>query len=87
MTTTSAGVASMAASPLASIPPAPSAAPPSHESHSLDGGESWIALPSTNKASTTIAGLRPGARVWVRYRTVIKSVTSDWSNVQSIIVS
>jgi hypothetical protein len=38
------------------------------------------------KASTTIAGLPPGARVWVRYRTIVKSVTGDWSHIRSIIV-
>jgi hypothetical protein len=54
--------------------------------YSLDGGASWIALPGTTKANTTITGLRPGARVWVRYRTVVKSVTGDWSNPLSIIV-
>ena len=27
-----------------------------------------------------------GARVWVRYRTIVKSVTSDWSQPLSIIV-
>jgi hypothetical protein len=55
--------------------------------YSLDGCVSWIGCPSTTKANTTIAGLPPGARVWVRYRTVVKSVTSDWSEPLSIIVT
>jgi len=52
----------------------------------LDGSDAWIARPSTTKASTTIPGLPHGVRVWVRYRTVVKSVTSDWSQPLSILV-
>jgi hypothetical protein len=54
--------------------------------YSLDDRATWIDWPSTNKANTTIPGLPPGATVWVRYRTIVKSVTSDWSQPLSIIV-
>ena len=54
--------------------------------YSLDDCVSWVDLPGTTKADTTIAGLPRGARVWVRYRTIVKSVTSDWSQPLSIIV-
>ncbi len=55
--------------------------------YSLDGFASSIPCPSTTKASTTIPGLPRGVRVWVRYRTVVKSVTSDWSQPLSILVT
>jgi hypothetical protein len=54
---------------------------------SLDERITWVGWLVTTRANTTITGLPLGARVWVRYRTVVKSVTGDWSDPKSIIVT
>jgi hypothetical protein len=54
---------------------------------SLDECVTWMPQAVTTKASTTIIGLPLGARVWIRYRAVIKSVTGDWCEPVSIIVT
>jgi hypothetical protein len=55
--------------------------------YSLDGGKTWLGVPFTTKTTVTIPGLKPGSTVHVRYRTVVKGVTGEWSQAISIIVS
>jgi len=55
--------------------------------YSLDGGVTWINLGTFNRASATIPNLKPGTTVHIRYRTIVKGVTSDWSDPIAIIVS
>jgi hypothetical protein len=56
--------------------------------YSLDGGKTWLPFPQpfTNETEVTISELRPGATVWLRYRSTVKGVTGDWSQTISIIV-
>lgn len=49
--------------------------------YSTDGRVTWISLPVTNEARTTITG------VWVRVHAAVKSVPDDWSDPASIIVT
>ncbi len=53
---------------------------------STDGGKTWQNAPSTIQAKTTILGLQPGATVYFRFRAVIKTGETDWSEPLSIIV-
>jgi hypothetical protein len=54
--------------------------------YSLDGAVTWILLPGTNSASTTVTGLKPGAKLLFRYRVCVKDVWSDWSDPIAVIV-
>jgi hypothetical protein len=45
---------------------------------STDGGRTWVDLPLTTKASTTIAGLTPGSTVTLRHRVLTKTGMGDW---------
>lgn len=47
--------------------------------YSVDGGKSWIALPPTLQAKTSVTGLTPGSSAQFRYRWVTKTGASDWS--------
>jgi hypothetical protein len=47
--------------------------------YSLDDGKTWVALPSTTKATTTVANLSPGTTVQFRQRALTKAGASDWS--------
>jgi hypothetical protein len=55
--------------------------------YSLDGGVTWLDLPPTKQAHTTVKGLKPGMTVFFRYRAVTKEGPTDWSQRISIIVS
>ncbi len=46
---------------------------------STDGGKTWVDLPSTTKASTTVANLTPATTVQFRQRVFTKAGLSDWS--------
>jgi len=46
---------------------------------SSDGGKTWVDIPSTTKASTTVANLTPGTMVQFRQRVLTKAGASDWS--------
>jgi hypothetical protein len=52
--------------------------------YSSDGGKTWIPLPSTLQAKTSITGLTQGSTVQVRYRAVTKSGVADWSQPVSL---
>jgi hypothetical protein len=51
---------------------------------STDGGETWVSLPVTVQATTSVAGLTPASIAHFRYRTMTKDGTSDWSEPVSI---
>jgi hypothetical protein len=53
---------------------------------SIDGGKTWVALPTTLQAKTTVLGLTPGATVTFRYRAVTKTGEGDWAQPISAIV-
>ncbi len=55
--------------------------------YSVDGGKTWIDVPSTTKASTTITGLTPGVMVQYRQRAITKAGPGDWSQAISAIVT
>jgi len=54
--------------------------------YSVDDGVTWILLPVTNSATTTVTGLKPGARVLFRYRFSVKNVWNDWCDPVILIV-
>jgi hypothetical protein len=54
--------------------------------YSLDGGKTWIDLPPTTKASTTIQNLTPGVSVSIRKRVLTKAGQSDWGQPVSTLV-
>lgn len=47
--------------------------------YSTDGGKTWIDVPSTTKAQTTIPNLTPGATVMFRQRALTKAGPGEWS--------
>jgi hypothetical protein len=49
-------------------------------------GKTWIALPSTLQAKTTITGLLPGSTMQVKYRALTKTGEGDWSQPLSMMV-
>jgi hypothetical protein len=55
--------------------------------YSLDGGKTWSPFPQpfTNETQVTLSDLRPGATVWLRYRSTVKGTTGNWSQTISII--
>ena len=54
--------------------------------YSTDGGKTWVDLPPTTKASTTV-NLMPGTTVSYRQRVLTKSGRSDWSQPISALVT
>jgi hypothetical protein len=55
--------------------------------YSTDGGKTWIDVPSTTKAKTTVPSLQPGLTVHFRHRVLTKAGRSDWSDPVSLVVS
>lgn len=55
--------------------------------YSLDGGSTWLDLPPTTKASTTIHGLIPTTVIVCRHRWVTKDGRADWRDPVSILVT
>ena len=49
-----------------------------HWQYSLDGGKTWIDLPPTIRAKTSIANLTPGTAVTVRARVLTHLGLEDW---------
>jgi len=59
----------------------------SHEwQYSTDGGKTWIAHPSSLKASTIIGGLTPQTIVMVRHQAVTKAGPQNWGAPVSAVV-
>jgi hypothetical protein len=54
--------------------------------YSTDGMKTWVSMPFTTKATTTIFGLVPGSTVHFRYRPVTKDGVGNWSDRAAIIV-
>jgi hypothetical protein len=55
--------------------------------YSIDGGKTWIALPSTIQGKTTVAGLAAGTTAMFRYRTVTpKGGEGDWTQPAALLV-
>ena len=54
--------------------------------YSVDGGKTWIPVPPTLQAKTTVSGLQPGSTVQFRYRAVTKAGAADWSQPVSLMV-
>ena len=52
--------------------------------YSIDGGKTWVALPSSLQAKTTITGLMQGSTVMVRFRAITKTGVADWSQPVSL---
>ncbi len=55
--------------------------------YSTDGGKTWIGVPTSTKASTTITGLVPGTTVTYRHRPITKSGPGDWSQTVTAVVT
>ncbi len=47
--------------------------------YSTDSGKTWVALPPTLQAKTSVSGLTPGWSVQFKYRVVTKTGAADWS--------
>jgi hypothetical protein len=54
--------------------------------YSTDGGKTWVSLPATPQAKTSVSGLTALTTVEFRYLTVTKTGQSDWSAPISFIV-
>jgi hypothetical protein len=55
--------------------------------YSLDGGKTYLDMPPTTKARTSIANLTPGTTVMFRKRVLTKDGLSDWSEPTSVLVT
>lgn len=53
---------------------------------SQDGGETWMDLPQTLQAKTTVSGLVPGKAVWLRMRATTRSGLGDPCDSVSYVV-
>ena len=54
--------------------------------YSTDAGKTWLDVPPTLQAKTTVTGLPSGTTVQFRYRSVIKGGAGDWSPPFSLLV-
>lgn len=54
--------------------------------YSTDGGKTWLLLPSTMQAKTSVTGLAAGSTVQFRYRALTKTGEGDWSQPLSFLV-
>ena len=55
--------------------------------YSTDGGKTWVDLPQTTKATTTLVSLTPGATVTFRHRTFSRVGTTDWGDLIAHVVT
>jgi hypothetical protein len=53
---------------------------------SVDGGETWIDLPTTFRSTITVSGFTPGQWIWFRFRAVTREGKRDWSQPTAIMV-
>ncbi len=59
----------------------------SHEwEFSIDGGKTYVGLPHTTQAKTTITGLASGVTVLVRHRAITSTGALAWSDPASLVV-
>jgi hypothetical protein len=54
--------------------------------YSIDGAKTWLTLPVTLQAKTTVSGLVAGTTVQFRYRAVTKTGEDNWSAPVSLVV-
>ena len=54
--------------------------------YSLDGGKTWIEVPSTIQGKTTITGLPVAVSCQFRFRAVLKTGEGEWSQVIAFLV-
>jgi hypothetical protein len=54
--------------------------------YSSDGGKTWLLMPATLQAKTSITGLQSGSTYMFRYRAVVKAGAGDWSPPVSFLV-
>jgi hypothetical protein len=47
---------------------------------SVDGGKTWVDLPRTLQAKTSVSGLTPTKMYLFRYRAVTNTGCGDWSD-------
>lgn len=53
---------------------------------STDGGETWVDLPATKQASTTVRNLVPGKTYWFRHAILLKTGLGEWSEKKYVVV-
>ncbi len=53
---------------------------------STDGGKTWVLLPPTLQAKTSVPGVAPGTVAQFKYRPVTKTGAADWSPAVSLTV-
>ena len=53
---------------------------------SINNGNVWTDLPTTNVANTTVSGLTAKAGYLFRMRSVVKSITSGWGMPVSVVI-
>jgi hypothetical protein len=54
--------------------------------YSIDGGKTWVTLPVTLQAKTSVSGLVPGSTAQFKYRPVTKTGEENWSAPISLLV-
>ena len=54
--------------------------------YSIDGGKTWVSLPSSLQAKTSVIGLAAGTTVLFRFRAVTKTGVADWSQPVALLV-
>jgi hypothetical protein len=55
--------------------------------YSIDGGKTWVTLPSTLQAKTSVSSLQAGTTVQFKYRSITKTGEGDWSPSFSLLVT
>lgn len=58
-----------------------------HWRYSLDGGETWTELQSTNSANTLIENLPVGVTAWFQNRMTIRNVLGEWGSTVTWVVT
>jgi len=53
---------------------------------SADGGETWVDLPATQQAETTVSGLTPGKTYLFRFRALAPRLSVLWCNPVALLV-
>ncbi|HEY1696981.1 MAG TPA: fibronectin type III domain-containing protein [Polyangiaceae bacterium] len=54
--------------------------------YSTDGGKTWVTMPSTLQAKTSLTGQASGTTVEFRYRAVTKIGEGDWSPAVALVI-
>jgi hypothetical protein len=54
--------------------------------YSIDGGKTWVDMPTTLQSRTSVTGMTSLSTVQFRYRSVIKTGAGEWSQPISFLV-